>query len=168
MTNNMEQQVENLQAMTVSQLQHKYIEVFGEATRANNKQFLVKRIAWRIQVNAEGDISERARRRAKQLAREGDLRLQPPKGSFAPAEKESKENTVRIPFKPPKRDERLPAPGTLLGRIYKGKRVEVEVLEEGFRYEGRNYDSLTAIVRDITGSHWNGYNFFGLRKKQSK
>lgn len=48
----------------------KYEEVFGEPTRAGNKDFLFKRIAWRIQSLAEGDLSERARRRADALARD--------------------------------------------------------------------------------------------------
>ena len=161
----LEKELESLKEMTVSQLQRKYAEVFGEPTRAHNKPFLWKRIAWRLQMQAEGDISERARRRAAELAREEDLRFRAPKGAFAPSSPADKARTVVLPFKPPKRDERLPAPGTMLGRIYKGRRVEVEVLEEGFRFKGRNYPTLTAVAQEITGTHWNGYEFFGLRKR---
>jgi hypothetical protein len=57
--------------------------VFGEATRAGNKSWLIKRIAWRLQALAEGDLSERARQRAKELANDADLRLSPPWVSFA-------------------------------------------------------------------------------------
>jgi hypothetical protein len=162
----LEEELDALKRMTVSQLQRKYAEVFGEPTRAHNKPFLWKRIAWRLQVQAEGDISERARQRAQKLAREEDLRIHPPKGTFAPAPAPDKSRTVVLPFTPV-RDERLPTPGTLLGRIYRGKRVEVEVLSKGFRYKGRNYPTLTAVAKEITGTHWNGYEFFGLRKRET-
>jgi len=162
-----EAELEDLKRMTVSQLQHKYEEVFGEETRSHHREFLWKRIAWRLQVLAEGDISERARQRAKELAREEDLRIRAPQGAFAPAPAADQQRTVVLPFTPT-RDPRLPAPGTLLGRIYKGKRLEVEVLEEGFRFNGRNYPTLTAIAKEITGTHWNGYEFFGLKQKDSK
>ena len=49
--------------MGVSALRGKYAEVFGEPTRTGNKTWLVRRIAWRLQALAEGDLSERARRR---------------------------------------------------------------------------------------------------------
>ena len=49
--------------MTVGQLRQKYLGVFGEESRSNHKQFLFRRIAWRIQALAEGGLSERARRR---------------------------------------------------------------------------------------------------------
>ena len=54
--------------MTVGQLKDKYREVFGEDTRSNHKQFLFRHIAWRTQANAEGGLSERARRRALEIA----------------------------------------------------------------------------------------------------
>jgi len=162
-----ENELDHLKRMTVSQLQRKYFEVFGEPTRAHNKPFLWKRIAWRLQVLAEGDISERARQRARELAREEDLRIQPPKGTFLPSLSYDMSRTAVLPFRPPVRDERLPAPGTLLGRVYRGKRLEVEVLEKGFRYKGKNYPTLTAVTKEITGTHWNGYEFFGLRKKDA-
>jgi hypothetical protein len=57
-------EIENLRHMTVGELKDKYRQVFDEDTRSNHKQFLVRRIAWRIQANAEGGLSEHARRRA--------------------------------------------------------------------------------------------------------
>ena len=166
MTICIEDELDTLKAMTVSQLQRKYAEVFGEPTRAHNKPYLWKRIAWRLQMQAEGDISERARRRARELAREEDLRMNPPKGAFAQKNVIDPSRTMVAPFKPPARDDRLPGPGALLGRVYKGQRVEVEVLENDFRYRGKNYPTLTAVAQAITGTHWNGYEFFGLRKKR--
>ena len=68
--------------MTVGQLRQKYIEVFGEESRSNHKQFLFRRIAWRIQALAEGGLSERARRRALEIANDADLRIRAPKTRF--------------------------------------------------------------------------------------
>jgi hypothetical protein len=68
-------QIDELSRMTVGQLRQKYLEVFGEESRSNHKQFLFRRIAWRIQALAEGGLSERARRRALEIANDADLRI---------------------------------------------------------------------------------------------
>jgi hypothetical protein len=65
--------------MTVGQLKDRYREVFGETSRSNHKQFLFRRIAWRVQANAYGGISERARRRALEIANDAVLRIWTPK-----------------------------------------------------------------------------------------
>src|SRR3954451_6504833 len=74
--------------MTPAQLRDKYLEVFGEPTRSGNRDFLFKRLGWRLQSLAEGTLSERARRRAEELARDADLRTtlpRPPKQADATA-----------------------------------------------------------------------------------
>jgi hypothetical protein len=63
----------------------------------------------------------------------------------------------------PGRDERLPEPGSILRREFKGQMVVVEVLEHGFQYQDRFYKSLSAIARQVTGTNWNGYAFFGRK-----
>lgn len=68
-----------LQRMGVAALREKYAEVFGEGTTTGNRTWLIRRIAWRIQSNAEGDLSERAKARAAELARDSDLRVTAPK-----------------------------------------------------------------------------------------
>jgi Protein of unknown function (DUF2924) len=55
-------------------------------------------------------------------------------------------------------------PGTELIREYQGERHTVVISAEGFRWQGENYRSLTAIARAITGTNWNGPRFFGLRE----
>ena len=62
------------------------------------------------------------------------------------------------------RDKRLPIPGSLIVKKYKGRTYEVRVLEQGFQYNGMNYKTLTEIAREITGTHWNGFMFFGYKK----
>jgi DUF2924 family protein len=71
---NVGKEVAALQRMTVRDLRTRYAQVFGEETRAGNKPWLVKRIAWRLQSLVEGDLSERAQR-AAELANDADLRL---------------------------------------------------------------------------------------------
>ena len=102
------------------------------------------RIAWGQQARAEGDLTERARRRAAELARDGDLRLGAPRrGRSTPA---APSQATTAP-----RDERLPMAGTLLVRPYRGQMLQVKVLEQGFEYDGRIFDSLTAVTKRITG-----------------
>ena len=62
---NVSREVIVLRQMTARQLREKYREVFGHETRSRHKAFLIKRIVWRLQALAEGDLSERARRRAE-------------------------------------------------------------------------------------------------------
>ena len=153
-----------LRRMTVPQLREKYREVFGEETRARHKAFLIKRIIWRLQAMAEGDLSERARRRAEELANDADLRLSPPKPRPLPPSAPSPSVTGRST---PARNG-LPAPGTVLTRLYKGRLLEVTVLADGFAYGGQHFATLSAVAKQITGSHWNGFHFFGLTKQGRK
>lgn len=62
-------------------------------------------------------------------------------------------------------DPRLPPPGNIVERQYKGKMIRVIVLQEGFEYEGRRYKSLTAIAKEVSGSHCNGFLFFRLGRR---
>ena len=143
-------QIDGLRHQSVGQLRVKYREVFGQESRSNNKPFLVRRIAWRLQANAEGDLSERARQRASALAEEADLRIRAP------------ESFLKKLAGPKPSDPRLPVPGIQLNRQFQGQSVSVEVLEKGFGYQERVYKSLSAVARQVTGVQWNGFAFFGL------
>jgi hypothetical protein len=146
-------EIDDLRHQTVGQLKEKYRQVFGHESRSNHKQFLVRRIAWRLQANAEGDLSERARQRALALAEEADLRIRAP---------ESFLRQLSGPAGRQRSDPRLPAPGTWLTREFRGQRIAVEVLEKGFLYQERMYKSLSAVARQVTGTQWNGFAFFAL------
>src|SRR3954469_23646945 len=74
-----EEELAALQHMTVGELCQRYQELFGQPVRTRHKAYLVRKIAWRIQALAEGDLSERARRRAEELANDADVRLMPPR-----------------------------------------------------------------------------------------
>jgi len=154
--------VRQLKRMSVGELRRKWEEVFGEPCRSNNKDYLWKRIAWRIQVNLEGGLSDRAQDRIKELAREADIRLRPPKGAFDEDAGIPEPNRIKMSAPGRKRDRRLPVPGTVISREYRGQLIAVTVKEDGFEYEGRPYGSLSAISKAVTGAHWNGFAFFGL------
>lgn len=62
-----------------------------------------------------------------------------------------------------KRRNGMPIVGARLVRKWNGKSYEVIVTHSGFEYEGKLYGSLTAITKVITGTHWNGRSFFGLK-----
>jgi hypothetical protein len=151
---NVAKEMAALAAMTVNDLRAKYAQVFGEETRVGNKAWLIKRIVWRLQALAEGDLSERARRRAAELAQDADLRLSPPR------QKRTAPASVQKNGKASALDGHLPLPGTILTRWYKGQTLKVQVLRHGFEYDGQVYKSLSATAKAITGSHTSGYLFF--------
>jgi hypothetical protein len=149
-----------MQAMSVDRLRAKFAEVFGEPTRSRHKEYLIKRIAWRMQANVEGGLSERALQRAMELANLADLRLTAPRQPKVAADAPERTVTVATGVRP----STGLLPGTMLKRQYKGRTLHVMVLADGFEFEGQRYKSLTAIVKAVTGTHWNGHHFFGLRK----
>jgi Protein of unknown function (DUF2924) len=158
--------IESLRYLTVTQLRHKYCEVFGEETRSNHKEFLFRRIAWRLQARAEGDLSERARRRALEIADDADLRVRAPL-AYVPG-KSADIRRAQIHSLAGKRDPRVPLAGTLLAREFQGQSIIVKVREDGFEYDGAVYRSLTAIACKVAGTRWNGYTFFGLDTPKRK
>lgn len=160
MVMNIGKEVAALKRMTVAELRGRYAEVTGEETRCRQKDYLVRRITWRLQANQEGDISERARKRAEELAMGADVRLTPPREKADPANGPTRTGTVLV-----SQDDRLPMPGAVITREYKGEAIEVRVLPDGFEYEGEFYRTLSAVAKKVTGTHWNGYHFFRLGKK---
>jgi Protein of unknown function (DUF2924) len=159
-------EVEILRRASVAGLQGKYRELFQEKARSRHRQHLFRKIVWRLQALAEGELSERARARAREIANDADLRVIAPRDFFSvsgqpveiiPANQGKKKN-----------DPRLPMVGTMLRRSWKGRTILVEVLANGFRYENRQYPSLSNIAFEITGTRWNGFAFFGLMRKVGK
>jgi hypothetical protein len=159
------EKIENLRHMTVGQLKQQYREAFGEDSRSNHKQFLFRRIAWRLQANAWGGLSERARRRALEIANDADLRIRAPK-NFLKEELDPRRTTETRAE--PTEDPRLPIPGTMLVRRYRDKDIVVRVRDDGFEYGGQIHRSLSSAVRAATGTPWNGFTFFGLGGKPGR
>ena len=67
-----------------------------------------------------------------------------------------------IPVRPC--DNRLPAPGSIITKTYRGKTIEIKVLENGFEYEGKVFKSISRVAMTIVKRPISGYVFFGLTK----
>ena len=145
-----------LGAMTAGELRRRYQEVGGDEARSRNREYLIRRILWMLQAGAYGGLSARAAGLADGLAREFDVRATPPR---------TRDAAAPGPRAAPERDGRLPAPGRAIVRRYKGETLRVTVLADGFEFKGERYGSLSAIAKSVTGSHMNGYRFFGLLKE---
>ena len=158
-------EIESLRRLSMASLRQKYQEVFQEKTRCSHREHLFRRIAWRLQALSEGDLSERARGRANEIAQDGDLRINAPRNFFAVGGEPIR--TTRDGDRR-EQDRRLPIPGTMITRKWKGRTILVEVLAKGFRHENKHYSSLSAIAVAITGTRWNGLSFFGLTRPARK
>lgn len=141
--------------MSVGELREKWRELYGCASRSRNRDFLWRRLAWRIQELALGGLPGATRERLAELGAAPFERAQIPRGFVESL----------APVNSPRRDPRLPKPGSTILRRYKGIDIRVRVLDDGFEYDGRHFETLTEIARAVTGSAWNGYLFFGLTKR---
>ena len=106
-----------LRTLTTHELRDRYREVFGETSRSGNKDYLFRKIAWKIQEKAYGGLSERAKRRAFEIADENDLRTRPPRGYSRMLEDQLATGTAAPPADVEAAiawDPRLPMPGAAL------------------------------------------------------
>ena len=159
-------EVENLRRAGLPSLRKRYWELFQQETRSRHREHLFRKIVWRLQALAEGELSERARTRAREIANDADLRVLAPKSFFCVGG----QPVEVIPGNQGKKinDPRLPMVGTMLRHSWKGRTILVEVLANGFRYENRQFPSLSNIALEVTGTRWNGFAFFGLMRKAGK
>ena len=150
-------EIEKLRLLAVADLRARYLELFGEETTSRNKDYLFKRLAYRMQERKYGGLTAKALARAATLAEDAPIRRRLTSTTETP-------EPVREP--PSKRDPRLPPAGTEIKRAFGGGEHVVTVLEDGFTFGGKTYRSLSEIAREITGTRWNGYGFFGLLRKE--
>lgn len=154
MSDSVLRQVADLQNLTYEQLKDLWRTLNGSEPPAYNRRYIVSRLAYRIQEIAYGGLSEDAHEKMSAVlkrhgydengvpARSGDRRVSSGRG--------------------------MPVIGSKIVREWNGKRYEVIALRDGFEFEGRKYRSLTAIVKAITGTHWNGRKFFGVAGRSSR
>ncbi len=135
-----------LQDQPIQELKQLWQQLFDEPAPPYQKNYLIPRLAHRLQELAYGPMSEKT---AKQL----DVL----------ADKMEKGRKFANPMLV-----RKPSVGTTLIREYQGESYEVKVSDKGLVYCGQTYKSLSAIARRITGSRWNGPLFFGLRQNTTE
>ena len=181
---------------SVTSPEARWQQLFGVPAPARMPCFLEQAIAWKEQVLAHGDVSPAiardlrviaadvvGRRAGKQVAGEpdgdaGEVDAPEVPCTTAAAATASSNTSVsgrvgspransrsKAPSLPPASSQLLP--GTRLVKAYGDKNHVVEVETGGFRYEGQLFGSLSAVAKHITGTHWNGLLFFGLRKRRT-
>ncbi len=136
-------QIVSLAKCDMEELRERWRTLFGSEPPAYGRELLRRRLAYRIQENAFGGLSEARRQQLRAI-----------------------DATARQ-AKPQRNKEGIPLMGAVLVREYEGERHEVTVLHDGFEYRGKKWASLSVIARHITGTRWNGPMFFGLRSQRS-
>ncbi|MGH9867071.1 MAG: DUF2924 domain-containing protein [Candidatus Polarisedimenticolia bacterium] len=150
MAENIAARIAKLQVMTTAQLRQEWRKVIGGVPTSYNRRFLYKRIAWAVQAREYGGLSARAQARLEELLPFAEMWM--PIGRRGLADP------------PPATATTVPTPGTVLTRTYKGRTIAVLVRDDGqFEHAGEIFESLSAAAQAITGSHWNGNLFFGLK-----
>lgn len=133
-------EIEKLERMPTAELRKRWVDLMGTDSGKLGRNYLIRRLAYRIQELAYGGLTREAR---EVLAASPKTKVAKPKSSSL-------------------------LPGTRLQREWHGKRYEVVVLEKGYRYDGKEYRSLSAVARTITGSYWSGNRFFGVAPTRRK
>jgi len=150
-------QIATLKNASLLELQNKYKELFNtKEMPCDNKVYLLKRIAYKLQEAKYGGLSDTTKTKISELMAKYD----PVNNKALRPHVTSAGKEIRsLPFA---RDKRLPIPGTVFTKKYKGQVIQIKVLEKGFEYNNTFYKSLSSLAYEITGAHWNGYDFFGL------
>lgn len=156
-----EARIEALQNMTVSELRRQWVLLFGNKPyTTRNRIFLIKRLTWRINTLLHGGLSDRALKRAEEIADESLIRMRPRNYKTIEQDVVAPNST---PLNVPANE--LPA-GTVIQREFKGVQHTVTVLKDHrFVYDGRVYKSLTEIAWKICGYPKSGNYFFNLPMK---
>ena len=136
-------QIAALKTKSTAELRDLWRELCRQEAPALGRRYLEDRLAFRIQELRLGGLSDRARRRLDALVDQVE-----PKAAR-------------------RRDPGRPVAGTQLRRQWQGTERVVTVREHDFEYNGRPYKSLSAIAREIAGTRWNGWLFFGLRRNRT-
>ena len=162
MESNVIRRIHRLRQMTIGDLQLEWMKVFGEPARSTNREHLWKRLAWKVQEQVYGGLSERAKTRIEELVPAGSVRAKTP-NVVAPAADPALPTGCHRSH----RDPRLPSPGTVISKTYKGTELRVTVRDDGYEFDGAMYASLTAVAKHLTGcKSINGKLFFGLTQRK--
>ena len=132
-----------LKTASTAELKQMWRDLFHQDAPPFNRRFLETRLAYRIQELAYGGLKAELVKHLEELGEQID----------------GKNMILRRV-----RQEQRPVPGTRLLREYHGVEHIATVTRDGFEYQGRPYQSLSAVARAITGTRWNGWAFFGLPK----
>lgn len=138
-----------LDLLEKSELRHHWQKAFGSAAPSRlSRDMMMLALGWRAQAKVDGGFNRETRESLARLI------------ANLNAGKELMSGTVSV--------QPNLTPGTSLVREWHGTLYQVQILDKGFVWNGKVWNSLSAIAREITGVHWNGPAFFGLRSKRVK
>jgi Protein of unknown function (DUF2924) len=141
----LEAEIGQLPNLSLLELRHRWKTLFGHpAPKSLRRNFLARAVAYQMQVEAYGGLSVATKRRLREIAsavRNGD------------ASAILGGSRIR--------------PGTQMIRQWQSTTHTVTALADGFEWDGRTYKSLSAVANAITGSNWNGFAFFGIKRAPS-
>lgn len=149
MSESMLRQIAELQMLSTEQLWERWRALLGTEPPHYQREFLIRRLAYRIQEIVHGGLSNTSRQLIAEIVGE---------------QNSTRSTHTRQSTRTPSR----PLPGTRLIREWNGQRYEVTVTAAGFEFAGKPYHSLSAIATAITGTHWNGRRFFGLPSSKER
>ena len=138
-------QLAALKTTSTADLKTQWRKLFDREPPPYNRRFLESRLAYRIQELAFGGLKPATLKNLEALGEQLDGK--------------------RTGRRKPRMDAK-PIAGTRLVREWKGVEQTVTVLADGYEWQGRSYQSLSAVARAITGTQWNGWIFFGLKNQQ--
>jgi hypothetical protein len=142
MTDSIAARVAALPKTPTPELKQMWRELYGKEPPAFSRNYLISRLGYRVQELAFGGLKPATRAKLDALADALDPKAR-------------------------KRVTNGPVVGTQLIREWRGTEHRVEVLADGFAWQGRRYKSLSAVARAISGTRWNGWTFFGLKNTKS-
>jgi len=151
-TKTIAEQVTAYGRMSAGELIVEYTRLFGEPPHARNITWLRRNVCWKVQELHHGGLPEDARKRLEQII---DEHIRPRFEAAAAGRKAREEKTAL-------------RPGTVLAREWHGRQVRLEVTDAGFVVDGIPYSSLSAAAKAVTGQHWSGRLFWGLKKRTAK
>jgi hypothetical protein len=149
-------EITELQALPLPGLVARYKDVFGKEPASTSKELLWKEIVWKIQADRAGGTPEGAATKVERLT--GDVTFAIKK--MTKTESPTPTSRRRKPDEPPV--------GTVIVRMWHGQEVRLQVLDGGYEVDGVVYRTLSAAAKAITGAHWNGRLFFGLKNRKRK
>ena len=153
-----------LQTLTIKQLKAQIAELTGQSLKSNNRPYLIGKLTKALETKAAAEAEQaRNAKKAKTTRKAATKKTAKAEKAEKSTKAEKAERRTRTAQrKSGERDPRLPAVGTVLEREHQGKKIRVTVLEDGFRYEGETYHSLSTVARVATGTIWNGFTFFKI------
>ena len=167
MDNSVIHRIHVLRQMTVDELREQWRELYGEESRSRNRDYLFRRLAWRVQEIAHDGLSDAAKTRLEELATDTFTRMRTPRETLDAATTANVKTATTTKLRS-RRDPRLPTAGTIISRHYHGREIRVLTLDDGFELDGQHFTSLSAVAKAVTGAKWNGRLFFGLTERKRK